>query len=938
MITRNLRGFVGVAVGASLLLSFTSPLAAQGDSGSLRGRIVDGTGAALPGVTIVAASPAVMGGSVTAVTSGEGVYRFPSLPPGLYELRMDLSGFTPTVVRDVRINVGVALTVDRALQVATVQEAVTVVGEAPIVDVKNTSGDTTVGRDVLERVPSSRDLWNTLQQVPGLIVPRENVGGFESTQLSPMSVHGSGRSAVQHNINGLDMTLMHQDNLGAGYFSTDTFEEVQVTTSGVTAEHSRGGLIINQVVKSGSNRFRGLFSSYYENSSMQADNIDDGLRTRGVTTGGAPLDRLIDVSAQLGGPVLRDRLWFFHAYRKYDVYPYVLNCSNTDGSQCTNESKLLNFTTRVDTQANPSHRFMFLHEYGKKLMPNRDISQFVRPEASWYQDGGHTVWQGKYNWVATGSTLVEVSAGALETPFPLSYRSEVGNATSAFDEITRVRYDAPVRDFLQKGQMQTYSGNVTYFNDRWLGATHDIKAGLEHRRGQVPETDRRNGDLERRYQNGVPYRVIVYNTPITRNAHNQSIAGYIQDSMRLGRVTLNAGVRAEWWRADLPEQTNEPAIFANVFGGRRTFPEQKGLMEWTTISPRAGVAWDIAGDSRTVVKATAGRYFSQIEGNQVNNTANANRLGSATFDWVDLNGNNYPDYPHEFTRLISRTLPGGNTIAPGLKSPYSDELTAGVERRLGQSLAVSARYTYRTNRRIMANTDLALPPSAFSIPSTAADPLTGNIINYWSLAPQFRGITNDIVLAQFDENKTRYHGVDVNVDRRFDGRWMVRLSFTLQDNYGRVGGFMDRNDMEIFPEGAAGFDAKHLFRVLGTYILPWDINAGWAFRSTGGMNSFTGGTSMARTVQVRDVTTNSLYNVRVEPNGSYRQDAVNVLDLRASKVFRISGHTFEAMIDAFNVLNANNVLQASTITGPTFDRPTHILPPRVARLGIKYTF
>ncbi|CAN5610993.1 hypothetical protein BH23ACI1_BH23ACI1_06210 [soil metagenome] len=251
---------------------------------------------------------------------------------------------------------------------------------------------------------------------------------------------------------------------------------------------------------------------------------------------------------------------------------------------------------------------------------------------------------------------------------------------------------------------------------------------------------------------------------------------------------------------------------------------------------------------------------------------------------------------------------------------------------------MSSRYTYRTNRRIMADTDLALPPSAFSIPSTATDPLTGNIINYWSLGPEFRGITNQIVLAQFDENRSRYHGIDFNFDRRFDGRWMMRLSLTLQDNQGRVGGFMNRNDMEIFPEGAVGFDARHLFRALGTYILPADVNFGWAFRSTGGMNSFTGGDSMARTVQVRDVTTNSLYNVRVEPNGSYRQDPVNVLDLRASKVFRINGHRLEAMIDAFNVLNANNVLQASTITGPTFDRPTHVLPARVARLGFKYTF
>ena len=158
--------------------------------------------------------------------------RVPSAVTASRRLRnqVELQGFKPVLVQGVRITVGLGLTIDKVLEVAALQETMTVVGESPIVDTRNTAAGATVTNEILENVPSSRDLWNTVQQVPGVVVPRENVGGFESTQLSSMSVHGSGASAVQHNLNGIDMTLMHQDNLGAGYFSTDSYEEIQVTT------------------------------------------------------------------------------------------------------------------------------------------------------------------------------------------------------------------------------------------------------------------------------------------------------------------------------------------------------------------------------------------------------------------------------------------------------------------------------------------------------------------------------------------------------------------------------------------------------------------------------------------------------------------------------------------------------------------------------------
>jgi Carboxypeptidase regulatory-like domain/TonB-dependent Receptor Plug Domain len=932
-----------VVLGVLAIVAVAAAAHAQGtDTGSLRGRITDNTGASLPGVTVTAASGAVMGGSLVAVTSDEGMYRFPALPPGLYTVRMELTGFSPAVIEGLRITVGLGLTIDRQLALANIQESVTVVGESPIVDTRHTEAGATVTKEILEMVPSSRDLWNTVQQVPGLVVPRENVGGFESTQLSAMSVHGSGASAVQHNVNGIDMTLMHQDNLGAGYMSTDAFEEVQVSTSGISAEHSRGGLIINQVVRSGSNQLRGSTAFYYENDSTMSANVDDDLRSRGVLSEGSPLDKLRDFSAQLGGPIAHDRLWFFAAFRQYNVLPFVLNCFLADGTQCTNEARLRNYTGKLNAQAGPANRFLFFYEWGQKFMPNRDISQFIRPEASYKQDGAHEIIQARYDRILSPTLLFESSYGQLESPFPLRYRDEVGDTTTRFDEVTRIRSDAAFQNFFQRGQMQTFRSNVSWFNDHLIGGAHDLKIGGEWRHGEVPETTARNGDLQRIYRNGLPAQVWVYNTPVERNAENRAIMGFVQDSASYGRLTATLGLRVEDWTGWLPEQANNPASYAAVFGGAKTFAEQKDLIAWTTWSPRLGVIFDLFGNSRTIAKASFGRYFNQIEGNRINGVANSNGVAEARYDWADLNGNNYPE-ANEFGVLRSISIPSARgAISPDLESPYSDEVSTSLEHALNQRMSVSVRYTYRKNGKILAEDDVALPDSAFTVPSVATDPLTGSPINYWSINPAIGTVRNNIILTQFDSNYTRYHGVDLVFDRRFDGRWLARGSVTFQGNDGRVGGYLNRNDREIFPYGAAGLDAKRLVRLQTAYVMPWDINTAVTFRHTSGLNSFTASAQspspMARVVQVPDRTNNQLYQIRVEENGSYRQDPVSVLDLRAAKNFRLGRARIEGIFDLFNVFNANNVLAAGTLTASNFDRPTVVLTPRVARVGVKFEF
>ena len=923
-----------------LLWSVVSAHAQGVDTGSLRGLLVDQSGAALPGVTITATSEAVIGGSLVTVSSNEGLYRFPSLPPGLYEIRMELPGVQPVVLQGVRINVGLALTIDRQMALSAVQETLTVVGESPIVDTKTTSQEVNWTPELMEKVPSSRDLWSTLQQVPGLVMAKENVGGIESPFLSFFSAHGSVRGANQYNFNGLDMSDMHS-GIGLGYFNTDSFEEMQFSTSGITAEHSRGGLVMNVVTKSGGDRFSGQASGYYESGELQASNIDDDLRSRGVQGDGAPLDFLYDISGTLGGPIMRGKVWFFGAARRYEVAPVVLNCTLADGSGCVDGVNLPNVTGKVTAQMGPANRLMVLYDRGAINRPNRGVSQFVTLEAANFEDFHYDLWQAKYDRILSSTLLLQAAVGRGSPPFHLDYHeSHREGVSTAFDEVTLVRFDAASQDFRQQGDILVMNTNLTYFKDRWLGGSHDLKFGAEHRRGKLFQGNYRAGDVERRYLNGVAYRVIAFNTPVEQVARNYSLAGYVQDSMRVGRnVTLNLGLRTEWWRGDVPAQDNQPAAFPEVFGGGASFPEQIGVMEWTTFSPRVGLAYDVRGDSRLVFKGAFGRYYFQVRTSDLNTYSNRNALAQATFDWKDLNGNNVPDYPAEFGTLRSLNLPRSRSIDPDLESPYQDELGASVEFGLTPLTSVSARYTYRKNGRMIAATDLALPDSAYSVPSTAIDPLTGQSISYWSLAPEFRTVVNREQLTQYDNNYRRYHGVDLVYNRRFDGRWLLMSSVTIQDNYGRVGLYTDRNERELFAYGQAGLDARVQGKIVATVALPWKSAFSVFYRHSTGMNSNNSeNPEMARRVQVRDVTTNSIYRVRVEEPGEFRQDATNVLDLRYTKMFEFGGVRLEALVDAFNVTNANTILATGVVTGGDLNVPLRIITPRVFRVGAKFAF
>ena len=919
-------------------VNVSAALAQGRDTGAIRGIITDPDGAPLPGVTVTVESDDLIGGSRTTTTSVAGVYRFPGLQPGTYLVRVELQGFRTAEFSAVGVSVGVSLTIDARLDLSGVSETVSVTGEAPLIDTKNSSATSVWGQEQLHEIPSAMDLWSYIQQVPGVMLSKENVGGNESVQLSGFQVHGSEREAQQYNMNGMDMTLF-EHGIGLGYFNTDAFEEIQFTTSGISAENSKGGMIINTIVKDGGNDFHGGIRGYYEGPDLQGDNLNQELRDKGVTSTGGNLDKLTDISVDFGGPVVSDSVWFYTAFREYRVTPFVLNCLLPDGSGCTDGSFLTNFTSKVTARLDDSSTLMVNGEWAQKIRANRGVSQFTAPAGSWFQDGRHFIMQGKYNRVFGNNAFLDAYAGWGSPPFPLKYQDGVGNTTSRFDEVTGVRSDAARSEFFSLAHLWTLGSNYTLFKDG-ANASHDLKLGVEHRRGSYYTRTSHNESLERRYANGVPFRVRVFNSPVEARNHQQVWMGYVQDDVRIGNLTLNLGVRVEDHNASIPQQPQNQGPWVGIF-----FSEQQAVQPndsvagWTTVSPRLGFAWDVKGDGRTVVKGSAGRYYTGIDNSDMHSYGIRFSNRNATVSWNDLNGNDFPDYPDEFNASGIQTLSSSNQFADDFDTWHSDEVSFAVERGLTDRSSLSARYTYRKNSNLWGVSWAGIPTSAYNIPTTAIDPITDAAVDYWSIDPAFVGVDRQQTLGNHEDDYNRYHGVDFIYTRRFDGVWMMTASATISDQYGRVGGFTNRNTAEVFPYGSTGLDAPFAGKVSGFFVAPYDINIGGAYRITSGMNTYGGlDHQMARELLVQDATTGSFSSIRVEENGEFRQDASSILDLRFAKTFRVGDISLEAMVDGFNVLNANTILRTGVLTGSNLNVPRNVTPPRIFRLGLRIEF
>ncbi|MBL8139532.1 MAG: TonB-dependent receptor [Acidobacteria bacterium] len=919
---------------ALLMLVWLVPSVALGqttDRSGIEGKIVDQSGGVLPGVSITVSSPAMTGGSRSVVTDGEGLFRFAALPAGTYEVVFELAGFS-TLKRSVRLDTGFIATINESMGVGGLEESLTVNAISAVVDIRTTSVSTNLGKEALEALPTSRSMWQVMNLAPGLRVSGADVGGTAVGTQQAYSNYGTSTGGNKPSIDGVDT---REDAGGAGfYYDYGAFQEVQIKAMGADAEMPTPGTQFIGILKSGTDQFHGSGSFGWETPRLQASNVTDDLRARGVSDGN-PLKSYHDGNVDLGGPVLKGRAWFYGSYRHQEIRTGVLGYFTSPGEPGEYHVTLTNLTGKVTAQAGQKHRFSSFVQAQEKDYPERNADGFRFKESTWHQIFKPLAGKGEWSWMVSDRTFFNAYVGRWKYVTDGINHTE---APAAYDTVT-LRYAGRflTTPYVGGRARWQYNTNVSHYVSQALGGSHEFKAGLEitdESRTYDATEDSPGRDYQLRFQNGVPFQVVAYNYPYSSLGKMTTQSAFVRDAWRFGnRVTLNLGLRYESYDIYLPEQSK---------GAGRFYPagdfERQDVLTWRNWAPRVGLSLPLDRSNRTVLKATYGWYNFATQTNY-SDTYNRNAAQTTTYRWNDLNGNR--DYDDgEFGTFVSATGASASVNNPDLGQPKTHEITTSLERQVAANFSARVSYVYRKEVDRFQSVNVARPFDAYSIPTTTKDPGPDGVLNtaddggavtYYDYTAAYAGsafVRNMNVNPDGYDNS--YNSFEVAAQKRMSNKWQLVTSFlaTKVDTW-RNGIPQDPNAANFFPKSEYW---EWNFKASGSYELPWGVQAAAMFTSQSGAvwareARFT--TGLARL--------GSLILLMEDP-AARRLPTQNLLNVRIEKRQKIGFGTAALQLDVFNVTNTNVELGVTARSGSTFGQITSIVPPMIAKLGVTYTF
>ena len=980
------------AVVLALLLG--SPALAQ-TTGSINGTITDNTGAILPGVRVTATSPAMMGSQV-AVTNEQGQYRFPSVPPGTYVLKFELPGFATVNREGIIVTLGFAATVPIQMALANVAETVTVTGESPVVDVKNTNIQTNITKEMLDNIPNSRDIWTVIGQSPGFMVTSFDVGGSRAGTQTGYSAFGySGQVRVQ--VDGVNTT---EGTGGAGfYYDYGSFQELQLTGDGADASATTPGVQLNAVIKSGGNRFKGDLYYDYENKDFQGRNVDDGLRRLGVGEG----QRILlyrDPNVSFGGPIKPDKMWFFTSIRDQRTGVTV------DGFPVENpggfffETRLTNVTYKLNYQLSQNNRLGHYIQWGRKFQPHRGAGSTAYLDAPFRQDSWSWAANVDWNSVVSDKFFFNTRYSTFGYDWPnkaYGINGEVGtNLRQRMEEdATGNEAGGDSQDQNDRKRHQ-FDFEGTFFKDNFIRGNHALKFGLiSEWETQVFTDFGFKDDVNLLFDSPdgapdftTPFRVTVRNTD-RRTANSSWHHGlFLTDQWQLhDRLTANVGVRWDYYSSYFPDEEILPgpyrdffyagaplpisvdpfshALAPTPFGETFTIPGVSGIRRHSSVAPRVGFAWDLLGTNRTVIKFNWGRFYH----NTGTASSGINPAGSltATFDWADRNGDKQFQLGTDSSNTELgrfRSSSGGtlDVVDPNIKHTYTDSTSLWLEHELVRDIGLRVGYTYKNDGNIAEDVELARLGSLFTREVSVADPGPDGIAGNADDGPDFiiYDIPPGVANPQSQEITRTVNGIivvdrafDITVTRRMRNNWSLMTNFLY--NWDRDRGFVQNPNEERFNDNTVTLWA---FKVVGTVRAPWGIVVSPSLRHQAGDPlarnvSATRGVDLV-TGQTRNLTVTRTY--QAERQGAYRENNITIFDARVEKRFRLrnrlANHEVGLFLDVFNINNSNASQSADSTVGrrtvtlstgevvnyQRFLRPTGVLSPRIVRLGVKYVF
>jgi hypothetical protein len=917
---------------------------AQRTTGTIIGTVTDDTGAVLPGVTVTLKSAAVPG-TPTTVTSETGVYRFPALPPGEYALSFTLQGFTTINREQIPLAVGGTEEVNVQLKVSAIAESITVTGESPVVNVASTQITTNFSHDWVQNAPQRRfTFFDLINQAAG-------VSANTSTSSRSQSF-GSSTNENSYQLDGTDFTA---PLTGAAWPwpNTDAIQEVEVLSLGASAEYGNvQGAVFNVVTRQGSNTFHGDGNFYYQNQSLTARNTTPQQDCVGVDdcpAAGLPYHRarFRDTTWQLGGPVVKDKFWFFGSFQFQQDY------ESQPGTrpEFPARSQAKRIFYKLNYQVNEKNKVMFAYHDDFYRIPGR-ATALAAPSTIGVENGHNPSPNLTWTSVLTNKTYLEARySGFYGKDHSDPLESGEPRVKPRFRDLDTGQITGGIYSWYDGDSWKTgFNVKLSHFADRFLGGSHDLKLGVQYNEGG---SDYIIGYNDYIYTYGTTPSYGYTQLPFHRGGTMRGLGGFVDDTYRLGsRVVLNMGLRYDYSKAMFE---SKPVLDRNGAPTSQMNPGADNLFAWKVVSPRIGLTFKMNESGRSVLKAHYGRYYRGIVTGEFDN-ATPSITPRYFFDGVyDAGGN-----------PLGLSLVSDNRnlrIDPNYKSPYTDQFIVGFEQELANNLGVQVNYVHKRSRNFGAWPDIAGTYTVVPFLDNVGKDPTGQTFNLFKLTSDS---DSRIFQLQTDSRMfADYNGVSIQANKRLAQNWLGIFSLVLSKSTGRLGSSLGRpidgqtssaggsssggglpglganpNDF-INSEGRLIGDRP----VVGKVQLVYNLPAGFMV----GMNyQYQTGRLWSRMIRPAGLGFPSRPRILTEPNtGDRRVPDWNLVDLRVQKDFKFTpgGANFAVFGDILNATNSDAYEGIGTgsnggriATAADYGVPTRFIAPRRLMVGGKIRF
>jgi len=971
-----------VAVAAVLLLVGGGAAFAQLQTGNLYGKVVDEQGSALPGVTVTLSGE---GAPAVQVTDAQGAFRFPGLSPASYKLKAELEGFSTIEYPNVVINIGRNTQIEVTLS-AAVEDVITVLGETPLLDERRISTGATVSNTELEKIPTARDPWAVLQTTPGVLTDRINVGGNESGQQSAYVGPGSTGDQAIWAVDGVVITDMAALGSSPAYYDFDSFEEMQVTTGGSDSTTATGGVVLNMVTKRGTNEWRGTGRYIKSDKAWQAKtNVDQGslgkagffnsaaAHPTGVAQPdikqGNQIDQVQEYGAELGGPIIKDRLWIWGSYG--DQHIDLRTIANV-----ADKTELETENVKINAQLAASNSATAFVLNSNKTKKGRNAGPFRPQETTWDQDKfGPSPTAEKIedthifnsNFYLTGLYSV-VNGGFQLAP-------EGGSDVTAYLDTAQVWHNTYFLNQTERPQHQYKGDASSFFNTGNL--SHELKFGASYRDAKVTSLTRWGGAgyyLDAGLA-GTPTALLYAERDGFAEVKNKYTSVYAQDTLSVGNLTANIGLR--WDKQEgqiIGTTTRANPVLPDVLPSA-TSPSQDSGFSWKSLVPRLGLTYAIGPERKTLLRASFSRFADQLglaASSQLNlltapqyayflltpgTTVGTGNIGRGNI--FDFNGDGRIDVNDNlgFSGNVDPRTGGllqSNAVDPNLDPQTTNELLLSVEHALLPEFVVGLNFTYRKITDILQRDLLVFDNSdsfcaaclnsvgrkstrADYIQRTATDPVgrprvlpdgTPYTLTYFELRPGISSRGGTILENSGTEQE--YKGASLTFNKRLSNRWMLRGNYTYADwTWSKIPA-ADRPDPTLIlgqgnkegeqvlqgsgtgsgSKGSVYINSKWSYSLNGLYqVAPdraWGFNA--AFNLTGRQGyplPYYERTAFNGRNGIPGYTRIQV----VDQPDQFRVDDIRIFDARLEKEFTFSDFGLTLGVDVFNVFNEGFVQQ-----------------------------